>query len=387
ISNKIGSEKVGSEKKSTLLDTLTHKKIVLNFKEVAKEQAGDIVFSPFSAETVLAMTAEGAKGDTLQELVTGASLPQDTQTRQAAFGALIPSLTKPSNGTQLLIADRIYVEQGADFRRTACGVYRAGVQNVNFADTQQTSKLINDWVEKRTNDKIQNLISPQDISAATAMVLVNTLYLNASWATPFPKERTSKAPFHTTPNKTEQIDTMHSVHSYKYFHCGYTKAKYIEIPYKGSNLSMTFALPDAVDGLENMEKKADVVFGDRNYRNTLVSVSIPKFSISTSIDFTRVLKKLGVETPFSSSANFSGISNKTDLHISKVQQKAFINVTESGTEAAAATSVVISKASVEPSQTFNANHPFMYYIKDDESGVILFAGRFTYLRLEIEEKL
>nr|CAI5821838.1 unnamed protein product [Callosobruchus analis] len=164
-----------------------------------------------------------------------------------------------------------------------------------------------------------------------------------------------------------------------FWHCGYFKAKFLELPFHDSSVTMTFILPDSKTGLQDIPDKVEELVAHDKFKVRQVAASIPKFTVRSDIDFVPILKELGVEHLFSANADLSGISNKGGLSVNHVQQQAYINVTESGVEAAAATVIQIeNQMAIEPAETvtFSADHPFLYVLKDRTSKVVLFIGSF-----------
>nr|XP_023018608.1 antichymotrypsin-2-like [Leptinotarsa decemlineata] len=353
--------------------------------EVLIKSIDNLVFSPLSAEIILGLTSEGTKGKTEKELVRALYLPGKKIT-EAAVSQL--RLNVSSESLTLLSANRIFIGEHfkieTSFKNLAEDVYKSDVVNVDFSNSQYATDLINNWVAESTNNRIQNLIDPKSISSSTRIVLVNALYLSAKWSHPFSSRNTRKETFHITSNSSKIVDMMHSSSSgtqCKFLHSVLLRAKFLEMSYRDSNITMTFILPDAIDGLAEIERNPKDYLRQQDLISEKVDIALPKFTITTSIDFKKLLIELGVHDLFESTANLSGISKGERLLVDTIVQKAFINVTESGTEAAAATAVIGGLTAVfnpsRPIFTFKADHPFMYYIRETDSGVILFAGRFT----------
>ncbi|VEN61313.1 unnamed protein product, partial [Callosobruchus maculatus] len=350
------------------------------FQEVAKNQGKNFVVSPISAEIVLSLVAEGAKGDTHKELVKAVHIGPN---QQEALKSITPKLNSAREDAKLLSANKMYVAEGFDINKslqsTATDVYQAGLQNVNFKDNVNTAGIINKWVEEHTNNKIRDLVKADQLDAQTRLVLVNTLYFTANWVHPFTKELTSQKPFYTSETETKNVEMMQGEFQANFWHCGYLKAKFLELPFHDSNVTMTFVLPDSKTGLNDVSDKIQDYIGHDKFKDRQVAASIPKFTVRSDIDFVPILKDLGVEHLFSANADLSGISNKGGLSVSHVQQQAYINVTESGVEAAAATDVGIGLTSIlQPSDpvTFNADHPFLYVLKEKTHNVVLFVGTY-----------
>nr|CAI5821836.1 unnamed protein product [Callosobruchus analis] len=355
-------------------------KIGALFQEVAKNQNKNFIVSPISAEIVLSLVAEGAKGDTHKELVKAVHIGSN---QQEALKTITPKLNSAQKDSKLLSANKIYVAEGFDINKslqsTATDVYKAGFQNVNFKDNVNTAGLINKWVEDHTNNKIQDLVKPDQLNGLTRLVLVNTLYFTANWVHPFTKALTSQKPFYTSETETNNVEMMQGEFRANFWHCGYFKAKFLELPFHDSSVTMTFILPDSKTGLQDIPDKVEELVAHDKFKVRQVAASIPKFTVRSDIDFVPILKELGVEHLFSANADLSGISNKGGLSVNHVQQQAYINVTESGVEAAAATVIQIeNQMAIEPAETvtFSADHPFLYVLKDRTSKVVLFIGSF-----------
>lgn len=355
------------------------------YKETLRTGKENFVVSPLSAEIVLALTNEGARGSTAAELVTGLSLPSTRQKTQRALQAVLPTLKKSDTKLKLLSANKIYVGKGLkiadDFGNIASSIYDSGVENVDFERNVETAGAINKWVEDNTNDKIRNLIKPDDIDGATRMILVNALYFSGVWLYPFDSYATSKKNFFKTKDNTAEVDTMLQVDTFNYVENKALNTKFLELPYQGSDIVMVIALPNEVDGLSQLEQNIDQVLATQTYTPQRVKIELPRFTIESKTEFVPILQNLGIRKLFSDQADLSGLSSTDQgLYVTDVIQKAFINVTESGTEAAAATSVGVALLSApiapRPIVEFKADHPFVYYLKDKQTGVVLFFGRY-----------
>jgi hypothetical protein len=262
--------------------------------------------------------------------------------------------------------------------------YGAGLREVDFvnaAEREQARKTINSWVEKETKEKIKDLIPQGVLDALTRLVLTNAIYFKGDWALEFDKKQTTDAPFKISADKEVTVPLMYQKGDFKY--AQEDGLQIIELPYKGDELSMVVLLPAEVDGLAELEKS--LTPKDLNRWSTLlrkreVYVYLPKFKMTTGpLELGGVLKAMGMKDAFSlPPADFSGMTGSRDLFISNVLHKAFVAVDEKGTEAAAATAVVVTlTAELAASPVFRADHPFVFVIKDNRSGSILFMGRLT----------
>jgi serpin B len=356
-------------------------------------QDGNLFFSPYSISTALAMTRAGAKGDTAAQMDKTLHFTLGQDILHAAFGALAKEVNgdaaQPSDkkrGYQLSTANALWGQKGypfkPDFLKLTKDNYGAGLNNVDFIGaTEQARQTINSWVEKQTQDKIKDLIPPDGLTVDTRLVLTNAIYFKGDWASQFKKDATKNEPFHVAADKKIDAPLMHQTGDYGYLDGGTFQA--LEMPYAGKDLSMVVLLPKKVDGLPDLEKDltADKLAGWIGKIHTQeVIVTLPKFKTTQQMSMTEVLSKMGMPIAFMPGrADFSGIADaKEPLFISDVFHKAFIDVNEEGTEAAAATAVAIATESARvepPTPEFRADHPFVFLIRDKRSNSILFFGR------------
>ncbi len=342
-------------------------------------EPGNLFVSPASISTALSMTWAGARGDTAKQMakVLHFELPESKQHEGQA--ALLARLSSP----QLAIANRVWSYNGmpleAPFVKTTSDDYGAAVEPLDFAGKPDPSRLtINQWVKTKTNGKIVDLLAPGVITPLTRMVLTNAIYFKGSWATAFPKANTKNLAF-LTAGGSKQVPTMQQV-----LHARHTEtadAQLLELPYKSSDLSMLIVLPKSKDGIAKVESSLTPNSLDalvKSLTPTKVDVALPRFSTTKSFELSGTLSAMGMPLPFTGAADFTGITKKGGLHISKVIHKAFVDVNEEGTEAAAATAVVMAREGAviaKPPVPFKADHPFMFLIRDNKTGTILFMGR------------
>jgi serpin B len=349
-------------------------------------KAGNLAFSPFSIDAALTMTWMGAKGKTAEEMQKVLHASTDAATALAAIGKLTAAWGDPKNPVTLRVANRLFGEKSAKFEKAFTDGSVAPLEPVDFKGAAEAARAhINDWVAKQTNDRIKDLLPPKSLNPMTRLVLVNAVYFLADWTLPFKKEATTQAPFFVDGTKSRNVDTMHAVEYVAYAEAD--GAKVIELTYKGNTASMVFVLPDAKDGLGALEKKlSPEVYGRwlQALQSTRVAISLPKFTIDSAdpISLADDLGKMGMPTAFTrGKADFTAISNPPTpdeaLFIAQVFHKAFVKVDEKGTEAAAATAVVMEGAGAAPSKPkeFNADHPFLFVLRDRGTGAILFMGR------------
>ena len=348
-----------------------------------RTQEGNLFFSPYSISAALAMTSAGARGQTLDEMTKALHFP-DQEKLHPAFKTLIANLNGApgaKRGYQLSTANALWGMKGyafkPDFITLTRNNYGAGLQEVNFKDEAVARKTINAWVEKETHDKIKDLIKPGMLTVDTRLVLTNAIYFKGDWASQFKKDRTRNEAFTQTGGKQVQTPLMHQTGNFKYADLG--NAQVLEMPYVGKDVSMLVLLPKKAEGLADLEKglsgeRLAAIVGRLHVAE--VDVTLPKFKTTAEFRMDKELSALGMKQGFTPSADFSGLNGrKDDLYISFVVHKAFVDVNEEGTEAAAATGVGVTTLSARIKQVFQANHPFVYLIRDTKTGGVLFVGR------------
>ncbi len=363
------------------------------YEKIASENSEDenLFLSPFSISSALALTYEGAKGETAEEIKTVFHFPESIETLRDGFLAINTGINAGDPEYELEVANALWAEKTFKFLEEYTGnaekYYSAETTNLDFVNQPEESRLtINSWVEEKTNDRIKDLIPQGMINSLTRLVITNAIYFKGTWVLQFDGNKTSETDFTTPSGKTVKVDMMQRTDEdavYEYAETDDLQA--LRMPYdheSGKELSMLVLLPKEND----LSAVKDVLGGSglETIRNSLkskqVEVFFPKFKLETKYMLTDTLKAMGMPTAFSAGADFSGMDGKTDLFISDVVHKAFVEVNEEGTEAAAATGVVIQLTAVieeEPVPVFRADHPFVFLIQDDETGNILFIGRIS----------
>ncbi|NWT56537.1 SPB10 protein, partial [Erythrocercus mccallii] len=380
----------------------------------------NIFFSPWSISAALGLTYLGAKGTTATEMAevlhftlgVGAEASSsvtrpsrgrpkrrklDPENKQSAdihsgFKELLTSINKPRSTYSLKSANRIYVEKTflllPTYIQLSKNYYKAEPQKVNFKTApEQSGKEINTWVEKQTEGKIKNLLGPQDVTNSTKLILINAIYFKAEWEVKFKAEDTEVQPFRLSKNKTKPVKMMYMRKTFPVLIMATMNFKIIELPYVKRELSMFILLPDDIKdnttGLEQLEReltyeKLSEWTEPKKMTETLVDLYLPKFKMEERYDLSDNLIKMGMRSAFSSNADFSGMTEKDKVVISKVLHKSFVAVDEKGTEAAAATAVIVELTSAHVSHVlkFRVDHPFYFFIRHNKSKSILFFGRF-----------
>ncbi|XP_054262169.1 serpin B6-like isoform X3 [Macrosteles quadrilineatus] len=375
-----------SKEEKKALDTVsvgTNKFAISLFRALAKEQTGNVFVSPLSVQIVLALAYMGARGETAKELATLLSLPDDVEHTKAGYHSLIRVLQAPV----LKLANRMFVEKTSgikeNFQKDAEKYFLSSAEALDFLLNHDKSRQhINSWVEEQTNQKIKNLLAPDVITSATRLVLVNAIHFKADWANKFNENDTKEEDFHLSKTKTVKVQMMHAKKKFYFSHDDELKAKILQLDYAGDNFRMIVILPDDIEGLSALEEKLETVnLSDKiRYMNKpTVTVALPKFKMEETMDLNEILKSLGARAMFDEKkVDFSGLSDQS-LVVSNVVQKAFVEVNEKGTEAAAATGMVMMLTALPtkppPDQEFIADHPFLFYITQLLYNTPLFLGR------------
>jgi serpin B len=350
-----------------------------------RQKDGNLFFSPESISTALAMTYAGARGSTADEMAKTLHFALNTDKLHPTFHSLIDELNGAGKkcGYQLSVANALWGQKGysflPDFLKLTKNNYGAGLQEVDFvADTEGARKTINSWIEKETKDKIKDLLQPGVLDSMTRLVLTNAIYFKGGWDRQFKKDLTRKEGFHISTDKKVEAMMMHDDGKFKYLDGGTFHA--LELPYKGKELSMIVLLPKKIDGLVEFEKTltaAKIADWFPKLHEQKVIVSLPKFKMTSEFMLKDTLSAMGIRQLFDpNGADLSGMDGQRDLYVSAVVHKAYVDVNEEGTEAAAATGVVVrTLSSRPPPPEFRADHPFVFLIRDNHSGSVLFLGR------------
>jgi len=355
-----------------------------------KSQPGNLIYSPASIESALAMTSAGARGQTATEMAKVLHLPVDATKAADSFSALLASWAQTDGGGPVLtVANKLWVQQGYPllpaFSTMTQTQYFAGADLLDFKKAATSAQAINAWVAQSTNGKITTLISPKNIDDSTRLVLTNAIYFKGTWSEPFEKSSTQDGAFTTAGDTKVTVPLMnHTFEARNYADLG--NAQIIDLPYKGTSareIVMTIVLPKIGTPLSALEagltsKQVDSWLASE--KAVPVQVTLPRFKAEQMISLGQTLIAMGMPTAFSPKADFSGISaSKESLSIGAVLHKATIEVDEIGTVAAAATAVfaTVGSAAPAPAVPFRADHPFLFFLRDKTSGATLFAGRVT----------
>jgi serpin B len=351
---------------------------------------GNLVMSPASLTTALVMTWVGARGETAAQMRKVLHLEGTADEVLTTSGQLARSLQDPSRPIVFRIANQLFGEKTYQlvpaFLEKIRAAFGAPIEVLDFQrEPEQARVHINEWVEDKTEHRIKDLVPPNGINSETRLVLVNAIYFLGDWAYRFDSDATDPAPFHLTASETKDVPTMNRTGEFRIAQRYGVTA--LEIPYKGGELSMMLLVPDELEGLAAFEsaldpKKLDALVS--TMETETVQLALPRFEVSPgeSLSLKEDLEELGMLLAFDDQeGDFTGIANPPNfadgLVIAEVFHKGFVRVDEKGTEAAAATAVVMMKRSwpPEPPRQLKVNRPFLFLIRDNASGLVLFLGR------------
>ena len=352
------------------------------YRELIKTEKGNLFFSPYSISTALAMVYAGARGETAKEMAKTCRFTMNEKELHETFSILRKKIQSNRKSCRLSVANSLWAQKGYCFWNSYFAMlsryYEAGVKTVDFKnDLEDSRKTINEWVSKKTEEKIKELFQKGILNKMVRLVLVNAIYFKGTWRVGFDAKKTKKAPFHLNDGKEINVPTMYVKDNFKYAENKVLQA--LELPYSGNKMSLLVLLPRNPKMWKFVESKMNL----RNIKDTFkhikmkkVAVYLPKFKMSCGFSLGKILKKMGMRLAFSMGADFSGMTGRKDLAISKVIHKSFVKINESGTEAAATTGVTMFRKSAPAKPTvFRVDRPFIFIIYDRESKSILFMGR------------
>ena len=357
--------------------------------QALREEEGNLFYSPYSISLALAMTYAGAHGETAQQMADTLHFLLEQDRLHPAFNWLDTQLAsrgegakgKDDEGFRLNIVNAIWGQKDYEFLTDFLDVlaenYGAGLRILDFInETEQSRVAINKWVSNQTEGCIEDLIPQGAIDTMTRLVLTNAIYFNAAWAYPFDEKMTADGPFYLLDGGQVSVPMMKQTESF-----GYTEGtgyQAVELQYDGGELSMVILLPEAgqfeafEEGLQ-AQQVCDIISG---LQATEVALTMPQFEFDSEFSLKDTLAGMGMPIAFSGGADFSGMTGNRELLISDVVHKAFVAVDEAGTEAAAATAVEMALTSVPPPPVeVTIDRPFIFLIRDIDTGAILFVGR------------
>jgi serpin B len=339
----------------------------------------NIFFSPYSISACFGMVYAGARGQTALQMAEALSLSTNQTAVGSEFGALQAELSaqQTTNGIRLSAANGLWAQMNFPFLPAfldnATNNYEASVQQVDFeADARQITDQVNEWVAGQTEGMISNLLQPGTLNAATRLALVDAIYFNGGWQSIFDTNLTQVAPFYVSPSQWVNAPMMEQVEGVRYYQDNHFQA--VELPYLNSNLTMVVLLPKIPGPVALTSAELSAVLG--GLTPSWVDVKLPKFKLDLTLNLAPLLEHLGMVDAFSpGAADFSGIDGATDLSIGSATHEAVVEVNETGTVAAGATVVTITTSVAFNPILFQADHPFVFLIRDTNSASILFLGQ------------
>ncbi len=345
---------------------------------------GNIFFSPYSMYTAFAMAYEGAKGKTAEEISSVFAFRAAPADVWAELAKLNKDLASAARDAEFKQANSFWAQQDYKFLpaylKTLRARYGAEARQADFRTRPEEARTaINGWTEEKTKGKIKDLFPKGAINPLSRLVLVNAVYFKGKWQEPFKKEMTREANFTKADGSTITVKMMNSGGTRDAFYSENDYLQALRLPYKGGGLALLALLPKAGKNLSEVEKglsgeKLEAIRAGLGEQK--VKVFLPRFTFSSGFNLNGSLAELGMPTAFTDTADFSGMDGKKDLYVQTAVQKAFVEVNEEGTEAAAATGISMAFKSMAPDfAVFRADRPFLFFIEDPRTGLILFMGR------------
>ncbi|XP_063779104.1 leukocyte elastase inhibitor-like [Pseudophryne corroboree] len=366
------------------------------YKDLSEANDQNIFFSPLSISSALSMVFLGARGDTEKQMAevlnfktsTGAQNPDAADIQ--VLEELSSQINQPNSKYNLKIANELYSQKSfcilVPYTDQLNKSFNAKVQSMDFSkDAENSRKEINSSVESQTEGKIKDILAPGSIDAQTRLVLVNAIYFKGNWEKKFPEENTEQKPFRMSKTQSKQVPMMFQRNTFNMFYIEELRTKVLEMPYVGNEVSTIILLPDAIEdnstGLEqleaviNYEKLSEWI---EAMEKTKVEIEFPRIHLEENYDLKTPLIKMGMADLFNADkADLKGMSDTEKLYLSHILHKAFVEINEEGTEAAAATAGVITAKRSTKAVKFNADHPFIIMMKHNKSNTLLFMGKYV----------
>ncbi|MFZ1735950.1 MAG: serpin family protein [Candidatus Moraniibacteriota bacterium] len=384
VSVEVDDKKATPEGVKSVVDA--NNQFALDLYSELKNGSGNIFFSPYGVSVALAMTYEGARGETANEIQAVSHLPADGNLRQPSFAAIYRQINRLDSKYKLSIADAVWAQNDYKFLDEYTNVlqqYYAGkATNVDFKNsTEESRQIINKWVGDKTDNKINSLFSQGSPDNTARLVLTNAIYFKGAWLKKFEKAQTKDADFRVDADNIVKVPMMQQMDKDAKFNYAETDTlQILEMPYEGDKLSMIVLLPknDSDMSLEGSLSLENIRNWRNEFREQHVDVFMPKFTFDIKYSLKEILMRMGMPLAFTwPGADFSGMDGTKNLYIGDVVHQVSIDIDENGAEAVAATGVAVVAGSAMPQQvpTFRADHPFIFAIQDKENGSILFLGR------------
>ena len=366
---------------STLVDALNDFSFEF-YDQIGASEDGNVFFSPYSIFVALSMAYEGAAGNTATEMQNVLNVLQNDSVTLGTFGRLYNLLNQNQDGYKINTANAFWAHQDYTFLQSYLDLlenfYMAEAHELDFAKNVEAAEIINTWIEEQTNDKIKDMIPPSSLSDYTKLVLTNAIYFKGMWAIPFNPDNTYETDFELTSDETTQVDMMSDTDN-DYNYTETDDLQIIELQYAGDDLLMIVILPkeNNITIAESALNSGNLAIWINSLMGDEVDVEIPKFKFEKKYSLNGLLRSMGIIDAFIPDiADFSKMDGTNALFISEAIHQSFVEVNEEGTEAAAATAIIMEATAIpEEPKRFIADHPFVFLIQHKETGAILFMGR------------
>ncbi|MDD2636281.1 MAG: serpin family protein [Bacteroidales bacterium] len=351
------------------------------FSKISSTDTTNVFISPISISTALSMTYDGAKGRTAKEMRKTLGFTRSKEDSHKEFTKLL-SHYRNNKVSFFTIVNAAFAQQKYNFLESYFDLlkdYNAVIKQADFMDDikrEQARNEINQWVMDNTNNKIEELLDKSAVDKMTRLILLNAIHFKADWKHAFPEDKTRQMIFHH-PNRQYIAAFMHLRRNFKYH--SDNNLTVLELPYKNDDASLFILLPSEKCHIDDFINNFDYSQFDelsKSLTDTKIDLLIPKFKIEAKYKLKKTLISLGMETAFTTKANFKNMTGRSDLMIDDVIHQSFIEIDEKGTEAAAATAVVVRQKSVPQVTYVNLNRPFVFIIKENYKNSILFIGKF-----------
>jgi len=351
------------------------------YTELSKNGKENIFYSPYSIFAALGMTYEGAKGETKDEIKSVFHFPEDSSLRPN-FAKIYNDINKNEEDYELRTGNALWVQKDYPFLEDYINIvekyYGGKVSNLDFVkETEKSRQTINSFIEEQTNGKIKDLIPKGVLDYLTRLVLTNAIYFKGTWQWEFNPKDTEEIDFKITPTDIVKVPMMYmKPEKAKFNYADLEDLQILELPYKGEKISMLILLPkDNLEDIQPLTIEKLKEWKSQMKEETLDEIYLPKFEFNTKYFMKEILSDMGMPTAFGMDADFSGMDGTKSLYIKEVIHQAYVKVDEKGTEAAAATGVVMELTSIMSKNIFRADHPFIFIIQQNDTGNILFLGR------------
>jgi len=352
------------------------------YKKISISEGGNIFFSPYSIFTALSMAYEGSIGDTATQLKDVLNILQNDSHTLGSFGRIYNLLNQNQKGYTVSTANAFWTHINYEFLDKYLNLlenfYMAEANELDFSKNVEAADIINSWIEEKTNDKIKDMIKPDMISDLTKLVLTNAIYFKGEWDSPFDPKKTYETDFEILSGENVKVDMMRDPDGNFFNYSETDDLQILELDYYGNDLSMVIILPkeNNITSAESRLNYENLTNWKNNFYEADINIQIPKFKFETKYSLNDLLKEMGIVDAFLPGiADFSGMDGSKNLFISNALHQAFVEVNEKGTEAAAATSIIMELTAIPDS--FIADHPFLFLIQHKVTDAILFMGRVT----------